>query len=121
MIDLTLYKDGVPVAKLNARLVEKQNLNEREIDQLKRLHFKRSEIFEEMKATDKKEILQKLFKDYTKNEFALQKAWKFNEDENYHRWWEVPKCKCPKLDNEDSYGTSRKIYNGNCPIHGELK
>lgn len=45
----------------------------------------------------------------------LQKLWGFDKDKS--RWceWRLPKCTCPKMDNEDA---GRYIYfSMDCPLH----
>ena len=49
---------------------------------------------------------------------TIQEAWNFPQNENYHKFWYWPGCQCPALDNEDHWGSSRRIYSSKCPIHG---
>ena len=51
----------------------------------------------------------------------LTKLWNFdiNDTEKYYRFWETPKCSCPKLDNEDRYSVGDYIYSFDCIIHGK--
>lgn len=63
-------------------------------------------------------MLKELAKDITEVEFELQRLWKFNVDAKYHRFWDTPKCQCPKLDNEEAYSTGYHITNLSCPLHG---
>ena len=50
---------------------------------------------------------------------VLQKLWGFPP--NKHKWkeWHLPKCTCPKIDNDD-VGNHYYITN-TCPIHGDNK
>jgi len=52
-------------------------------------------------------------------EEAIQEAFGYKPDRNYHRFWEWPYCKCPVLDNMDHWGTSIHYYSGSCPVHGD--
>jgi len=54
----------------------------------------------------------------TNLEYKIQEAYHFEKDQNYHRFWEAPKCKCPKIDNSDSWPSGLYTFNLNCPIHG---
>jgi hypothetical protein len=45
-------------------------------------------------------------------------VWGFDQNPNFHHWYTVPKCRCPKLDNAERWGTSYGIVSGSCPIHG---
>lgn len=49
---------------------------------------------------------------WAENQYALQRAWGFPEDPNYHRAWWIKGCTCPKMDNDDNYptGYSIKLY-----------
>ena len=42
------------------------------------------------------------------------------EDKSYHKFWETPKCICPKIDNNEIYPNKEPIFNLKCPIHGEI-
>jgi hypothetical protein len=56
---------------------------------------------------------------WEQNEYRLQELWGFPKDPNYHRFWEMAGCTCPKMDNEDAYPTGYYTRSGNCPLHGE--
>jgi len=55
---------------------------------------------------------------WEQNEYRLQELWGFPKDPNYHKFWEMSGCTCPKIDNEDSYPTGFYIHTQNCPLHG---
>ena len=65
-------------------------------------------------------VAKRLHKLWIENEYTLQRLWGFEEKANMHRFWEYPYCTCPKLDNEDRYGTSSYIVSCGCPIHGSM-
>lgn len=52
-------------------------------------------------------------------DFLLQRLWKFPQDERLHRWFELPKCTCPK---NIKYGKPCKKpkFDNNCVLHGGL-
>lgn len=52
-------------------------------------------------------------------EFRIQELFNFTPDRNFHRFWERPHCLCPKMDNQDSWGTGHAIFNMGCPLHGK--
>lgn len=76
-------------------------------------------IFDEMSLTKDRKELKEWFKLYTKNEFEIQKNFKLKKDARFHRFWDVPNCSCPKMDNEDLWGMEFSIYRKNCLVHGE--
>ena len=105
--------------ELNPNLLEKQNVKHRE-NAIKFIHEAKLEIFTAMNITDEPEMLQSMDKLLTELEFTLQDLWGFPRDARYHKFWERPRCDCPKLDNEDFYPTGRSYYNSACPLHGKF-
>jgi len=118
MEDLIVYHKGEPVLTLNARLIKQQKCGESEVEAIKSLHEVRLQVEDIMRSFDDPEILKHCDKICTTVEFALQGAWGFPKDAKWHRFWERPRCACPKMDNEDMYPTGRHITTGNCPLHG---
>lgn len=113
-------EDKNVICILNESLVRKQHITEMGIVSLKILHQERHRYIKGMAETDvsQREVLQWFVRKIKEADFALQQAWGFPQDENYHRWWEVPHCLCPHLDNAENYGTQYRIINGQCPVHG---
>jgi len=105
---------------LNKLLIERQNVSEEDVERLKQKHRERLRVVISMEKTDEPNVLKLLNETIVKIDFALQEIWGFKQNSNYHRWWEVPKCKCPPMDNRDRYGTKYRITVDNCPIHGKL-
>lgn len=106
---------------LNSNLIKKQDLNEDQIDKIADLHAFLEETMNKMDALKDGDVieLRELRDEVERLEFALQDAWGFPQDKNFHSWWyRVPHCRCPKLDNQDWYGTKFRITVANCPIHG---
>jgi hypothetical protein len=75
------------------------------------------EILDTEPDNNHKELLNKL----TEAEFALQRAWNFDEDANYHsyQWTGLNDCTCPTLDNLDNLGCDIRYISRNCPWHGK--
>jgi len=92
-------------------------INKKTFYKIGKLHLKRFEIYDLMKKTDSSQRLIQLSKKVTKIEFKLQKLWGFKANIKFHRWFDVPKCKCSKLDNEENIGSNFKIITNSCPIH----
>lgn len=84
---------------------------------IKKSQSKRIKIFYLMENTDDQKALEKLDKEFTSNEFYLQEQWGFEKNINYHKFWEAPKCTCPKFDNDDNYPFGHYSFNQNCPVH----
>jgi len=116
---LITYKNQSTV--LNASLLKKQGIEDLEtVERLCASHVDKFKIFEAMENTDDPKELHDLAIVYEALEFSQQHVWGFPENRDMHRWWVVPKCTCPHVDNENAYGTEYRHINGNCPVHGKL-
>ena len=115
---LTVYYKGVAKNQLNPAFVRKQGITDIEtIKELILTHEDRWRIFEAMEATDDPEDLHMFAEQFENLEYEQQKLWGLKPDRNWHRWWEVPKCACPKMDNRDNYPSKYRIIAGHCPVH----
>ena len=107
--------------ELNPRLIDKQGLDVSQIKRIMLLHEDKIRFMDKMDVLDDVRQLKYYASMIEEIEFYLQGFWGFPHDANYHRWWNVPKCSCPAMDNEDMYGTEYNVYNESCPIHGSGK
>ena len=112
-----VYNKGL---RLNERLILQQKLSESEVEQILRLHEYRLTLCAKMEALPPDNPKVKAYaKDLEHIEFLLQDAWKFPRDANFHRFWEVPHCSCPKMDSEDAQTWGYYVKSLCCPAHGE--
>lgn len=113
-----------PGVTLNAGLVEKQGLSERDINDITKLHELKHYVFQIMDSVkgvtdDDRLILLQCVDMVEKIEYKLQQTWKFKIDRSWHNWYEVPKCGCPKMDNRGYKGVGDyRIINRDCILHG---
>lgn len=103
---------------INMNLVRRQNIEVEDVKKIDQLQTLRRYIFDIIDDLDDVERIKELSEFLTELEFKLQGLWGFPKNADYHRWWVIPKCSCPKLDNDDNIGTPWKIYDDNCIIHG---
>lgn len=108
--------------KLNAKLIDKQGVAG-SVQDILYLHKKKMIIEEKMDeltgdVNSQIEALRQYDTKLTQLEYALQAAWRFPQDGNYHRFWERPHCTCPKMDNDDRYPTGNYVISADCPLHG---
>ncbi len=103
---------------LNERLISRQGLSEDDVAEIVRLHKDRMRIESLMARSKKPETIKRLFAEWTEGQFALQRAWRFPEDANWHPSHRLPHCTCPKYDNDERIGTPYKVVNPACIIHG---
>lgn len=95
------------------RISDIQNL-----DKLKNCLLEKLKIYDEININDTD--LHKYYKKLTNIEYNMQLLYGEKEDETYHKFWETPKCTCPKIDNIEMYPNKETIFNLKCPIHGEI-
>jgi len=112
------FSDGNYITTLNGRLARKQKISAEDIEMLKDTHIMHRLIFQAMERVNEVTKLKRLAKMFEDLEFLQQELWKFGKDSKFHRWFDVPKCSCPKLDNADRIGTDFNIYDLKCIIHG---
>ena len=104
---------------INEKLAEERGISKGDQILIKGFHINRDHIRLASENTDDPVLQRALYMAYMSNEMVLQELWGFGADPNYIRFWEFPGCTCPKMDNEDRYGTDYEVYSDNCPIHGE--
>jgi hypothetical protein len=115
---VVLGMDGKTLTTLNTGLAQRQKVTDEQLDALKLSHQLRWMLFETAKLTKEPLRLKMLAALFDALEFEQQKLWNFPQDGNYHRFFDFPGCKCPRMDNIDALGTPYKITVENCPIHG---
>lgn len=113
--------NGKWICHLNERLVAKQGISDENLAALRLTHQVRHIIFERAKKTKDGRKLKELAGLFEELEFLQQSLWGFPQDEKFHRWFDMPGCTCPKLDNADNIGTGLRITVEDCPIHGFKK
>lgn len=106
---------------LNESLAKNMGLTEETMQKIADVHGLKKAIIEHMKIMnpENKSGLRMFADEITSYEMILQDLWGFSRDANYHRPWTLPHCTCPKMDNEERYGTGYTIITMSCPIHGE--
>lgn len=111
--------DGEFVTRLSQRLAEKQGVTDDELQALRASHQLRLYLFQI--ADNNREhplTLQMLARMFSHLESEQQELWHFGADLNFQRFFDLPGCTCPRMDNEERLGTPYKIYDTACPIHG---
>lgn len=106
------------ITTINPTLIKRQNIDSDGLKLIKELHKIKYTVLKQMEETDDSDKLKELANNITDIECKLQKTWKFPVNTDYHRFWDVPKCECPKMDNEDSYPSGHYVINQKCPVHG---
>lgn len=107
---------------INLELAQRQNLSEDEVFKIEQLHYSRKLLHDAIAqaiAAGNKSVARAIAKALPEIELELQKLWKFKQDIGYYKFWYVPECHCPKMDNEDAFPRGHYVINLSCPIHGE--
>ena len=104
---------------INQNLVNRQKVSGENVKRIVKLQTIRKYFYDFIELSDDKEEIRRLDRIITQIEFQIQKLWGFPENKNFHRWFDVPKCSCPKLDNADSLGSKFRTINPNCILHGQ--
>jgi hypothetical protein len=105
---------------LNPILMRQQNLQQDRYDMLIESHRLKFMIMDTMEKHDPvmdrgfirwcAELIDKL-------EFVQQAFWGLSLDPNFHMFWILPHCSCPKAENEHLWGTCVHMHDPDCPIH----
>lgn len=127
-----VYKDRFIL--LNGLLIEKQNITDDEISQLLHSHvelMRLKDYAENLSPKTQKDELKENYKEIVKVFEKQQKLWHFDVNPEFHEFWTVPHCSCPKQDNREEWTTLISCYHlgkkytpfyvkiKSCPVHGD--
>lgn len=104
----------------NPWLVEKYKITAKGVLLINGLHLLR-ERYASLFLDASKDMKEQYLYLFDEIEFTLQDLWGFERDKKFHKFWELPGCECPKMDNDDAYPHGRYIYSLGCPIHKYIK
>ena len=111
---------GRNISILNPRLAEAQAVTDDQLEALRASHVIRHHLFTAAHRGIKNDlVLQMVANVFDALETEQQKLWNFPADPNHHRWFDVPGCTCPKMDNADRLGTPNRVISNDCHIHGQ--
>lgn len=115
-----IYQNEV-IGRINKNLVKQQDITDVTLEKIKLKHgVKRFFLnwLATINVADEPQTTKTLLDCITDIEYSLQDLWGFPKNSNYHKFWDLPQCKCPKMDNEDRYPGGYYVINGSCPLHG---
>ena len=102
------------------KLAIERKIPKEKIELIEYLQAERTFLFSLMSTCSDTE-LKKFDRKVEHIEFALQDLWGFPLDKNYHKFWNRPRCSCPKMDNEDNYPYGYYTIDCGCKLHGRIK
>lgn len=108
---------------LNKEAAKRYELSKETIAKIRDVHDRKLQVIDCMTAMDPAEdmdFLSEGVKYLEECEYELQGLWGFKADPRFHKFWLTPHCTCPKMDNEDDYGTEMMHIDRNCPLHGHV-
>lgn len=114
-----VHHNGKIAYYLSERLAKQQHVSDQEMDTLIQLHQEKLAVYDQMKNTTNRLELRRLAGLVETIEFEMQKNWHFDLNKDFHEWYLVPNCTCPRMDNEDRRGTPYRVVDAKCPVHGE--
>lgn len=116
--DLTVRAGGREII-IDARMLRFQGLDTGDLQLLKELYAEKLLMYAKMEEVEEAEELALYGFELTKLEYQIQAAWEFEENRAFHKFWEAPKCTCPKTDNNDAYPSGYYSYRTDCPVHSQ--
>ena len=109
--------NGNRITYLNNVLVKKQQLTQSNIAELLKLHTQRYTI-RLLADMCNPQMLKMYAKMDEEVDVLMQIEWHFPLNKNYYKFWEFPRCTCPKMDNNDAYPSGHYVINNDCIVHG---
>lgn len=103
----------------SAQLIKKHGLDEACVQRIALLNMEISFFKNQMRQEANQEMLREYNSHINNLQFELQEAWGFSRNRNFHKFWAVPKCTCPREYNEKRYPRGGYKTNRKCVIHGE--
>jgi hypothetical protein len=120
MID-NIDNDNIYLVKykeLRDTVEEDRLTNNKNLDKLKNCLLEKLKIYDIIENSDID--LHQYYKKITDIEYNMQILYGEKEDISEHRFWETPKCTCPKIDNLEIFPSDNPIFYENCPIHKKM-
>ena len=120
MVDEFEAKDGylVKYKELRDRVDKERMSNNKNLDKIKNCLLEKLKIYDLIENSDIE--LDKYYKKLTDIEYNLQLLYGEEEDKSFHKFWETPKCTCPKIDNLENYPSDKPFFDKKCPIHKNI-
>lgn len=103
--------------ELRDRVEKKRVSNKKNLPKLKSCLLEKLKIYDILEKSETDDNLDQYYKSLTDMEYNMQILYGEEEDISCHRFWETPKCTCPKIDNLEIYPSTNPIFDKDCPIH----
>lgn len=110
--------DGVFKTRINSSLVLRQKISDSGLKKIIALHVERIKMEEAFVSTENKMSGEEYWDKWTQNQYALQEAWGFEKNGDYHVFWKMGGCSCPSMDNQMNYPSGPYYFKSNCAVHG---
>ena len=101
---------------LNTNLLKSQGVDADGVEKIEKLHKFRMALEGTMELAPS-EALPELFDLWMNGQYKLQDEWHFGVNPDFIRFWDVPRCSCPKQANELKYPKGDYNIDSTCPVH----
>lgn len=112
---------------INMKLAKERGLSNERIRHIQNVQTQRDAIIYVMKVTSPDTYEE--YEDFisfikgeaellARTDYRLQELWGFEQNSDWHKFWETPHCSCPKMDNLDRWGTGHAVVSMHCILHG---
>ena len=111
----------IPALKytVNKNILSRQNISHADMIKLQRFYKEKLLLEAYINITDISRM-----KDFAnfwfENEKRIQNALKFQDNDNFIKFWELPHCICDPELNEAKYPSGNYYINEYCPLHGNI-
>jgi hypothetical protein len=117
MEDYKVHIDAI-VFPLNENILKRQNLTPNEIYKIKTL-YKEKLLLEQCIDITTSTSRMKAYSDiWFENEKRIQKALKFQDNDNFIKFWNLQHCTCKPEINEAKFPSGNYYINEYCLLHG---
>ena len=88
------------------------------VEKLKECYNTKFKLYEQIASCDDSMSIKQIAIEIKDLKMNIQELFNLKRSSDHFRFWEMPKCSCPKMDNAEHWGTAYKIYTQNCIVHG---
>lgn len=107
---------------INLRLARERNISVDDILSIERLHAFRDMLHRsvpKLLGAGQRNLTYEVGQLLFKIETELQRLWKFDDNINFYKFWNVPHCRCPHMDCEDAFPHGYYPVSGDCWLHSK--
>jgi hydroxymethylpyrimidine pyrophosphatase-like HAD family hydrolase len=112
-----VFFNGELIHQISKNRIIEKNINDYELEDIKDAYIKEHLLALRLKNTYDIEKVDEIVKKHFILFKRFQQLYHYNLNINYYRFWELPKCSCPKLENIKLIGENKRIISPQCVLH----